>query len=104
MKATKPPVRNRHDTQEDSFYWALTGDSLWNPRDGGGQFHHLTIPWISEAVAGAGTTMSAPATTYNPIGNLVTAAGPGDSLLFYWQHSESGPFNPEQVAPPGSIA
>jgi hypothetical protein len=88
MKAAKPPVRNRHDTKEDSFYWAFTSDSLRNPRDSGGQFH----------------TYSAPTTTYNPIGKLVTAAGPGNSLLFYWQHSESGPFNPEQVAPPGSIA
>jgi len=63
-----------------------------------------TVPWIEEAVAGSGTAFSAPATTYNSIGNLVTAAGPGNSLLFYWQHSESGPFNREQVAPPGSIA
>ena len=67
MKATKPPVRNRPDTQEDSFYWAFTGDSLRNP----------------ETVAGNSTTYSAPSITVNKIGTLIAAEGPHNSLQFY---------------------
>jgi hypothetical protein len=55
-----------------------------------------TIPWISEAVAGSGTAYSAPGTTYNSIGNLVTAAGPGNGLSFWWQAGESGPGSPSR--------
>jgi hypothetical protein len=41
--------------------------------------------------------------TTNSAGNIIAAAGPSGSLDFYWQLSGGATWNPEQVAPPGSV-
>jgi hypothetical protein len=78
-----------------SYYWLTNGTTSW---------HH-------EAVAGTGTTFSAPGVAFTDVGNsilthkianLVTAAGPGNSLLFYWQLGTPA-WHREQVAPPGGV-
>jgi hypothetical protein len=70
------------------FYWQANG----------------TTPWHREAVAGSGTTFSAPGVAYLTTDHLIAAAGPGRRLLFYWQPDSSAAWHPERVAPPGSIA
>ena len=76
------------------FYWQVLGGAAWNP----------------EQAAGAGTTYSAPSLTTNSASAavsaaaIVSAAGPGGSLDFYWQLFGATTWNPEQVAPPGSVA
>ncbi len=41
--------------------------------------------------------------TTNSAGTIISAAGPGGSLDFYWQLFGATTWNPEQVAPPGSV-
>ena len=41
--------------------------------------------------------------TTNSAGVDIAAGGPGHSLDFYWQLFGAATWNPEQVAPPGSV-
>ena len=41
--------------------------------------------------------------TTNSDGIIIASAGPSGSLDFYWQLFGAATWNPEQVAPPGSV-
>jgi hypothetical protein len=53
--------------------------------------------WQIEQVAGIFSTLSGPSSSYNTVGNLITAAGPSDSLRFYWEFNGATTWNPETV-------
>jgi hypothetical protein len=53
--------------------------------------------WHIEQVAGIFSTPSAPSSSYNTVGNLTTAAGPGNSLRFYWEFNGTTTWHPETV-------
>ena len=55
----------------------------------------------SASAANCALTLSAPSASYNTVGNLVTAAGPGNSLRFYWEANGSSTWNSETV--PGAV-
>jgi hypothetical protein len=57
--------------------------------------------WHIEPLAFIYSTLSAPAASYNTVGNLATAAGPGNSLRFYWEANGSTTWNAETV--PGAV-
>jgi hypothetical protein len=62
------------------------------------------LGWNVELVGLVNSTHSAPGVSSNTVGTLVTAAGPGGGLLFYWEGNGTTTWHPEVVAFPGSVA
>jgi hypothetical protein len=79
----------------------------WRPRDGAGE--PLSSGWprsrerarSSDARPAVATT--GPSISENSAGTHITAVVPQSSLMFYWAYTGSQTWNPEQVAPPGSV-
>jgi acylphosphatase len=67
------------------YYWSASGSS----------------PWISDQVAGPGSTDLDPSIVVRPDGEVdIVAKGNDNSLMYYW--ANHGPWAPNQVAGPGT--
>ena len=83
----------------------------WGPEFGGVMGWEFALDeggtWaegIWQALAGPGTTFSAPSVAQVGKQTVIAAQGPNNSLAFYWQPIGSGTWNPEQVAGQGTTS
>ena len=71
------------------------------PADDGSGFHFTA--WNAEQVAGEVTTVTAPSMTNDGNDVNIAAEGANGGLDFYWAVNGTATWNPEQVAPPGTV-